>query len=301
MSCWCHLLLLIAMGGRLAAGEVYTSHPLGSTPAPYGYLEYLPPTYQAKGKAKFPLILFLHGLGELGDSTSELPKVSGNGPLKHLRQNDAIAKLIIAQGAIVIAPQGLKADGWWRTEKLTATLAAIIKQHPIDPNRIYVTGLSMGGGGTWAVATAVPDQIAAIVPICGAARAGDVAKLRGMPIWAHHAFADGVVKFTDNTQTWFDALLKDPLGANAAPAGGAMTGYTHNDKNWLATLTPKGWLWQEGASAPTPGPKGALPPLLLSVYPDGSHDSWSRTYENPVVWEWLFRQSRANRAAVVAK
>ena len=292
------LILLAAVGSHLIGGEVYTSHPLGSTPAPYGYLEYLPPTYKAKGKQKFPLILFLHGLGELGDSNKELDRVSGHGPLKHLKQNDQIAKLIIAQSAIVIAPQGLKADGWWRTEKLTATLAEIIKQHPIDPNRIYVTGLSMGGGGTWAVATAVPDLVAAIVPICGAARVGDYVKLRGMPIWAHHAIGDGVVKFPDNTQTWFEALVKD---AGALPAGGVMTGYTQNDKNWLATLTPKGWAWQENVTLPTPGPKGALPPLLLSVYPDGSHDSWSRTYENAAVWEWLFRQSRANRTGVPAK
>lgn len=292
------LFLLLWVGSRLIGGEVYTSHAVGSTAAPYGYLQYLPPGYKAKGKQKYPLVLFLHGLGELGDSDKELAKVGNYGPLKHLRQNDAIAKLIVAQSAIVIAPQGLKADGWWRTEKLTATLAEIIKQHPIDSNRIYVTGLSMGGGGTWAVATAVPDQVAAIVPICAAAGAGNVSKLRGMPIWAHHSIGDGVVKFPDNTRAWFDALLKD---GGAAPASGVMTGYTQNDKNWLATLTTKGWLWQEGATAPTLGPKGALPTLLLSVYPDVSHDSWSRTYENQAVWEWLFRQSRANRAGIAAK
>jgi dienelactone hydrolase len=292
------LILLSAIVTGLVGGEVYTPRPLGSTPAPYGYLEYLPPGYQAKGKQKYPLLFFLHGLGELGDSDKDLPKVGNYGPLKHLRQNDQIGKLIAGQQAIVIAPQGLKADGWWRTEKLTGTLAAVIKQYQVDPNRIYVTGLSMGGGGTWAVATAVPDQVAAIVPICAAARVGDYQKLRGMPIWAHHAINDGVVKFPDNTQTWFEALVKD---AGALPPGGVMTGYGRNDKNWLATLTPKGWLWQENVTVPTPGPKGALPPLLLSVYPDGSHDSWSRTYENQAVWEWLFKQSRDKRATVATK
>jgi predicted peptidase len=292
------LILASCLAAQLTAGEVYTTHPIGSTAAPYGYLQFLPPNYKAKGKQKYPLVYFLHGLGELGDSDKELAKVGNYGPMKHLRQNDQIAKLLIAQQAIVIAPQGLKADGWWRTEKLTATLAEVIKQHPVDPERIYVTGLSMGGGGTWAVATAVPDQIAAIVPICAAARVGTYAKVRGMPIWAHHAIGDGVVKFPDNTQTWFEALVKD---AGALPDGGVMTGYIQNDKNWLATLTAKGWAWQENVTLPTPGPKGVLPPLLLSVYPDNSHDSWSRAYQNVAVWEWLFRQSRTNRAGAAAK
>src|ERR1043165_1709083 len=189
------LILLACVAVHLTAGEVYTPRPLGSTPAPYGYLEHLPTGYQAKGKARYPLVFFLHGLGELGDSDKELAKVGNYGPIKHLRQNDQIGKLIDGQQDIVIAPQGLKADGWWRTEKLTATLAAVCKQYAVDPNRIYVTGLSMGGGGTWAVATAVPDQVAAIVPVCAAARVGDYAKLRGMPVWAHSAIGDGVVKF----------------------------------------------------------------------------------------------------------
>src|SRR4051812_36099463 len=86
------LFLLVLCLARLGAGEVATPHPLGSTPAPYGYLEYLPPSYQAKGRQRHPLVFFLHGLGELGDSTTELPKVGHYGPLKHLAQNDQIAK-----------------------------------------------------------------------------------------------------------------------------------------------------------------------------------------------------------------
>jgi predicted peptidase len=295
------LLLILTLGLGVAraaqADEVYTKHPIGSTTAPYGFVQYLPPDYKAKGKAKHPLVFFMHGLGELGDSANDLPKITVHGPFKHLIANDAIAKLIAAQSAIVIAPQGLKADNWWKTEKLTATLAFAIAQHPVDLDRVYVTGLSMGGGGTWAVATAMPEQVAAIVPICAAAGVGDVKKLRGIPIWAHHALNDGVVKFPDNTQRWFDAILKD-LGV--APADGVLTGYGRSDKPWLASLTAKGWTWQEGAIAPTAGPKGALPSLMLTVHPDGSHDSWSRTYQNPAVWEWLFRQSRARRATVPA-
>jgi predicted peptidase len=151
----------------------------------------------------------------------------------------------------------------------------------------------MGGGGTWAMATALPDKIAAIVPICGAAKPGpgDAAKLHGMPVWANHAFSDPTVHFPEHTQAWFDALLTD-LGA--APQGGVMTGYQHTDKPWIGVLGRKGWQWQEG-TVPPPAKEGA-PTVLLTVYPDGSHDSWTRTYANPAVWSWLFAQSRAKRS-----
>lgn len=273
-------LLILALS--LPAAEPWTAVPMGTTDAPYGYLEHLPPDYRKHPKGRHPLVFFLHGLGELGDSAKDLAKVGKYGPLKLLADGDPVGRTIDQQSAIVIAPQGLKADKWWRTEKLTATLEAILKRHPIDPARIYVTGLSMGGGGTWAVATALPGRIAAIVPICGAARAGDAKKLRGLPIWAHHAINDPVVKFPDNTQTWFDGILKDVA---LVPAGGLLATRTATDKPWTGYLTPKGWLGQEGIAPPGPSP------LILTLHPDGSHDSWTRTYRNPAVWAWLFAQS----------
>ena len=276
----------------LCAGEAYTVHPIGSTDAPYGYLEHLPPDYKKTAKPRHPLVFFLHGLGELGDSNKELPRIANHGPLKHLGVNDQVGKFLDAHSAIVIAPQGLKSDGWWKNEKLIATLNFAIKQHPVDADRIYVTGLSMGGGGTWGVATGMPDTLAAIIPICGAAGPGDVTKLHGLPIWAHHAFGDGTVKFADNTQKWFDAILKD---LKMAPEGGVMTGYTHNDKPWTGVLSAKGWQWQEGNALPA---GSAAQPLNLTVWPDGSHDSWSRTYENIKVWEWLFSQSRGKKPLI---
>lgn len=275
----------------LAAGEAYTVHPLGETTAPYGYLEHLPADYQAKARARHPLVFFLHGLGELGDSTAhDLPRVAGHGPLKLIAAHDPLAAVFEQQSAIVIAPQGLKSDGWWRTEKLVATLWAITARHAIDPDRIYITGLSMGGGGTWALATAMPERIAAIAPVCGAAKPGDVAKLRGLPIWAHHAIGDPTVRFSEHTQAWFDAILAD-LGQ--APAGGVMAGYQHGDQPWTGALLRAGWQWRPG----TVPPEGKDPPALrLTVYPDASHDCWTRAYENPLLWSWLFAQSRAQRA-----
>ena len=288
----CTVLLLST--AALAAVEPYTARPIGSTKAPYGYLEHVPADLAAAPKRKRPLVIFLHGLGELGDSDKDLPKVAGAGPLKLIARNDPLAKIFVTQSAIILAPQGLKADGWWKTEKLTAFLDYALSAYPVDLDRVYITGLSMGGGGTWSLATAAADKIAAIVPICGAAGPGNVASLHDMPIWAFHAFGDQTVKFADNTQKWFDAILAD---RGAKPVGGVMEGYTHNDKPWTATLD-KSWAWQVSDTPPQPVAKRLL---TLTVFPDSSHDSWTRAYANPALWPWLFAQKRASTAVAPKK
>lgn len=276
-------LLLVVLSAALTAADPYTKHPLGSTPAPYGYLQHLPPK-MAKGK-HYPLVFFLHGLGELGDSSTQLDAVAKNGPFRHLAKNDAIAKRIDQEGAILIGPQGIKADKWWQTPKLIQTLDHVCQTLPVDPDRVYVTGLSMGGGGTWALITAKAPMIAAAIPVCPAAKAGKVDPIKDLPIWAHHAIGDGVVKFPENTQGWFDALL---AARGAKPAGGVLDGYTRNDQPQFASLLASGWAWQSGTS-PTPATASTL---MLTVYPDQSHDSWGRAYSNPIVWDWLFAQKR---------
>lgn len=275
----------LACATAACAAEPWTAQPLGSTDAPYGFLEHLPAANA--GPAKKPLIFFMHGLGELGDSNKDLAKVGKYGPLKLIADKDPLGKLIEAQGAIVVAPQGLKPDGWWRTEKLIATLDTVLKRNPsIDLDRIYVTGLSMGGGGTWALATAIPERLAAAVPICGAAKPGNIDKLKELPIWAGHAVGDGTVKFSEHTQAWFDQIL---TARGATIAGGVMSGHAEA-KSQTGFLVDGAWTWVDGGD---PGPKAAASRLLLTVYPDKSHDSWTRTYQDKAMWEWLFRQTRA--------
>lgn len=285
------LLSLFTLATCLVAADPWTARPLGSTDAPYGYLEHLPPGYVAKAKTRHPFILFLHGLGELGDSDKELPKVAKSGPLRLIADNDPLGKLIDSQGAIVIAPQGLKADKWWQTPKLIATIDSVLKRHPgIDLDRIYITGLSMGGGGTWALATAIPGRLAAVVPICGAAKPGKVDGLRDLPVWAHHAVGDPTVRFPENTKAWFEAILTD---RRALPAGGLLATNTTVEQPLTGWLAAKGgWVWAEGKAPPATAKD---PRLVLTVLPGNNHDSWTRTYQNQAMWEWLFRQVRARK------
>lgn len=281
--------LLLCLVSLVGAAEPWTARPLGSTAAPYGYLEFVPPTVAKAGaKAKrVPLVLFLHGKGELGDSSSELPQVAKHGPLRHIAAQDAIGKALVGTSAIIIAPQGLRADNWWQTGKLVQLLDVILETYPVDLDRVYVTGLSMGGGGTWALAGAAGDRIAAIAPICGAGKPGQqLAHLDRMPIWAFHAIGDTVVNFPDHTQAWLTALLQR---REALPAAGVMAGRSADTAPWTGTLLGTTWSWRTGET-PQGGPAAAK--LLVTVFPDGSHDSWSRAYRNPAFWTWLFAQRR---------
>ena len=103
----------------------------------YKYLKYLPDGYD--GKKKFPLLLFLHGAGERGDN---LDLVTKHGPPKLIKKGKKFP-------FIVISPQCLK-NSWWDAEGLDALLDEFIGKHAVDESRIYCTGLSMGGYGTWA-------------------------------------------------------------------------------------------------------------------------------------------------------
>ena len=157
---------LLAAAGRSPAAETQGVAPGRqeaqkldrSIKVTLGYLLYLPKDYAQKDS--WPLMLFLHGAGERGN---DLQRVKLHGP----------PKLIAADKEfpfIVVSPQCPK-DRWWEPFELTALLDEIVERHKVDQDRIYVTGLSMGGFGTWSLAAYTPDRFAALVPICGGGEA----------------------------------------------------------------------------------------------------------------------------------
>lgn len=146
------------------------------------YLVYLPEAATKKTDAKFPAILFLHGAGERG---TNLWMVAKHGPPK-IVQNKPDFEFI------VISPQ-CPPNRWWETETLLSLIEEAKAKYPIDPDRLYLTGLSMGGFGSWTLAMARPDLFAAMAPVCGGGNPADVAKLKDMPIWVFHGAKDPVV------------------------------------------------------------------------------------------------------------
>src|SRR4051812_22165924 len=140
------------------------------------YMLFVPKDYTASGK-KWPMMLFLHGLGECGDGEKELSKVKIHGPAKIVEKRPDFPFVVMTPQ--LPPPNGYKegvkytdaelhamVDGAWKPEELIQLVEHVEKQLNVDPERIYITGLSMGGYGTWRLAAAYPEKFAAAVPIC---------------------------------------------------------------------------------------------------------------------------------------
>jgi predicted peptidase len=164
------------------------------------YMLYIPEEYSTSEK-EWPLILFLHGAGERGD---DLSKVLVHGPPK------LIAKENKKFPFVIVSPQCPERDSWsskMQIATLNALLDEIVSKYRIDQKRIYVTGLSMGGFGTWTLAAAYPDRFAAIAPICGGGNPEDAEKIAHLPIWVFHGAKDQTVPI-ERSEEMVEALKK---------------------------------------------------------------------------------------------
>ena len=157
------------------------------------YLMYVPPNCEMEGDQKWPLVVFLHGRGE---SHGPLQKVAFWGPPKFAKRGDALPFLLVS-------PQ-CPADDFWNSDAQTShvmeLLASIEETFPVDARRIYLTGLSMGGYGSWSLAARHPNKFAAVVPICGGGNPDDAPQLVDIPIWVFHGTEDSVVPYSKSLE-----------------------------------------------------------------------------------------------------
>lgn len=172
------------------------------------YVVYVPPTIDVSKPS--PIMLFLHGAGETKGG-GKMPVEQGIGP--HIKR--IVAKkekfpfvVVIPQAEAVKAAVG----GRWYPEnpdgkRAIAMLDAAAKEYNGDPKRTYLTGLSMGGYGTWAMAYAYPDRWAAIAPICGGGKVEWADKIKDIPCWAFHGDQDKAVN-VKLSRDMVDALKK---------------------------------------------------------------------------------------------
>ncbi|MGC3959643.1 MAG: glycoside hydrolase family 2 TIM barrel-domain containing protein [Verrucomicrobiota bacterium] len=159
------------------------------------YLLFLPRDYSAKRAEGWPLILFLHGSGERGTNVF---KVTKHGPPKQVESNPDFPCVLVSPQC----PEGKT----WDVSELTGLLDEVIAKHNIDTNRVYLTGLSMGGYGTWSLGLAHPERFAALAPICGGGERRSVSQairtkgdiVRKLPIWAFHGAKDPVVPLEES-------------------------------------------------------------------------------------------------------
>ena len=222
---------------------------------------YVPPAAESSAR---PVILFLHGAGETGTNNRA-----------QINQNiDNLFDEAKDRGAFLYAPQATTVSGGifnWddkdRTDAVIAKLDQILTDQNADPNRIYVTGLSMGGGGTWNMVSRNPDRFAAAVPIAGVRVAEDFvpANTLGTPTWAFHARNDGVVS-RRNSQSVVDNIL--------AASGAAGLEYpSARDRETTFQFVSEDMN------------------LLYTEYPTGNHGIWGRVYDTPELHDWMFAQA----------
>jgi len=171
------VLSVLVLTAAAAQAESPGQHEKRSEKAGLSYLLFLPRDYD-KADKPLPLILFLHGAGETGKN---LNQVKRHGPPKIVEKKKDFP-------FIVVSPQAPQRG--WRPQAL---LDDISSHYRVDPERVYLTGLSMGGFGTWSLAAAHPERFAAIAPICGGGEPRQAAKLKGLPIWVFHGAKDNTV------------------------------------------------------------------------------------------------------------
>ena len=261
-----------------------TARVSGATSAPYGFLEYLPAGYNADDK-NYPVIVFLHGLGEKGtDSATTLQsKMSSHGPFKRISQGRHFP-------ALVFAPQS---PGWWSSGTLKTFLEWIELNYRVDRSRIYLTGLSMGGGGTWDYLRFDSARIAAAIPVCGASSANQSASEREalvkVPLFSVHNMDDGVVTYRNSES------FANSLGASQSSRNSVLDQYASgSDVTMYYDAVAEEWIQVEG-SLKLKDSSGAFhkSTSLFAFDASGGHNAWTKTYASEDTWEWLFCQRKS--------
>ncbi|WKZ60982.1 MAG: PKD domain-containing protein [Cyclobacteriaceae bacterium] len=159
-----------------------------------GYYEYLPPDYNSNSN-NYPIVIFFHGIGERGNGTTDLPKVAYNGPPRYVVEGYQFP-------FILISPQLKSNYGTWPVWYMDEVVEHVRSYLRVDPSRIYITGLSLGGGGAWEYTYNFPQKVAALVPVCGGYNSTGWActyAQNNIPIWASHGDTDTVVPISRTT------------------------------------------------------------------------------------------------------
>jgi predicted peptidase len=162
------------------------------------YFLFLPQGHGSAEKKdqKWPLMLFLHGAGERGDN---LDLVKKHGPPKIVDEKKDFP-------FITVSPQCPSGKSW-NPQQMAKLVDHVANTYSADPKRLYVTGLSMGGFGTWNLLAEYPGKFAAAIPICGGGNPETAEKMKGTPIWVFHGAKDTAVPIA-KSEAMVDALKK---------------------------------------------------------------------------------------------
>lgn len=195
-------LLTFAVVFGLSMNMIHAQQTAKITSSGTGYLEYVPQDYN-KNSNKYPVVIFLHGIGERGTTSTD--------PATLKTSVEKVARVGLAKNVkfgtqypfILISPQLKSSYGTWPANYVMEVLNHVKKYLRIDEKRIYITGLSLGGFGTWTTLGAYPEVFAGAVPICSGwnalSKACAIAS-ENVGVWAFHGTADKVVSYTVTTK-----------------------------------------------------------------------------------------------------
>lgn len=191
--------------------------------------------YPQNAKGNVPLIVFLHGSGERGNN---LELVKAHSPFTY--------KNLIKEPVAILAPQ-CPADSWWNTETLYQLIKEIQSKYKIDASRIYLTGLSMGGWGTWKLAMEHPEVFAAIAPVCAPSdrvMEANAEQFKNLPVKIFHGGNDDIVS-PINSINMYQAVKK------VNPAATLTIFPDDNHNSWDSTYSdPKFYEWMLSQKKP---------------------------------------------------
>lgn len=278
-----------------------------ATSPTYPYWLHRPPDYERKGHSH-PLLVFLHGASNKSDTlnASMLPvsplstlltyragkPAINHGRLKYLNK--------YLKGSFILMPQTPEGrEIAWESDKLAEIIIDVCREYPVDLERVYVVGLSMGGTGTWTLGKLLHSKLAAMVPMCCANPFPIDPKSRyftappdllKVPIWAFHAYDDRVLDVGHTA-----VVLEYIIPGIVFPSDRDIMATYPNRNGDKRLAANDNYTISFPNGVPGPWEKGVLypkSPLTFTVYRTGGHDAWTATYANLRFWEWLYAQRR---------
>jgi predicted peptidase len=294
-----------------ALDDTLVAHPYEANVSPYplGHWLYTPAGYSNAACKTYPLLVVLHGLGEKCPShpLSAINTSNTNSPGYQIQQRTAYANQRPFLEGLILEPQ--TCDSSWTAASIDAMVEYIKTTHRVDEDRIYITGLSLGGGGTWTYAAAHPTKVAAIVPIAGTEKAlSSIQAASQVPTWAFHNFNDtnvgpGLNPPTDLfrcksythrmcTIEHIDRMIpfaNTYVMAGYSADGGATMAATDRTASLMpgGELLPTQWVWDS-----SPYPLGLPSSMQFTLFAASGHGGWKEAYAMPQMWQWLYAQRR---------
>jgi len=239
-----------------------------------------------------PFILFFHGAGEDGTNNTSQINVNIDNLLAEAKR----------RGAYLYAPQ---TTNNWSSATLTANVMTMINQaettQNVDPHRLYVTGLSNGGGGTWNMASRYPGVFAAALPIAGVSPASDfvASRLINEPVWAFHARNDTVVSVNVSHSVVSSILSADHHSLPTYPASSATSDFFISNPDLASHRTIEDQIRAAGNATEFLIPGSNLD-LMYYEFTTGGHGIWPIVYSTPPVYDWLFAHATVPEPATWA-